>query len=122
MVEDTQESRRSAEKVVLQSIVNCEKMQPKFAEGTAQHSLLRDRLKALKIAQSLLAADEHSQDYGCAELVSALPPIESIRRKTAKARSKHSPDTAVYKRLTPLITAMTLAQALLEEAIRKLTL
>lgn len=119
MVEDTQESRRSAEKVVLQSIVNCEKMQPKFAEGTAQHSLLHNRIKVLKIVQSLLTVDEHSQTYSRDELTAALPPIQSILGKTTKAQSKQTPGSAADKRLTALITAMTLAQALLIEAIEK---
>lgn len=35
-------------------------MQPKFKEGTSQLSLLRNRIKALYISQSLIKNQEHN--------------------------------------------------------------
>lgn len=36
------------------TISKCEKMQLKFAEGTSQHSLLKNRIKALYISKALI--------------------------------------------------------------------
>jgi len=33
---------------------NCEKIQPKFHEGTSQHTLLKNRIKALYISKALI--------------------------------------------------------------------
>ena len=35
-------------------ISKCEKAQAKLTEGTAQHSLLRNRIKALRVAEALI--------------------------------------------------------------------
>ncbi|WP_020616407.1 hypothetical protein [Paenibacillus daejeonensis] len=35
-------------------ISKCEKAQVKLMEGTAQHSLLRNRIKALRVAENLI--------------------------------------------------------------------
>lgn len=35
-------------------IGKCEKAQAKLTEGTAQHSLLRNRIKALRVAEALI--------------------------------------------------------------------
>lgn len=36
------------------TISKCEKMQLKFAEGTSQHSLLKNRIKALYISKDFI--------------------------------------------------------------------
>ena len=69
------------------TIINCEKMQLKFSEGTSQHSLLRNRIKALYISKSLLSGDK-TINYISKELREALPPIVSIINKTTKAQNK----------------------------------
>lgn len=40
------------------TIINCEKMQLKFSEGTSQYSLLKNRIKALYISKALLLSDK----------------------------------------------------------------
>lgn len=63
-------------RIVTSSIAKCEKVQPKFAEGTPQLSLSRNRIKALKIAESLLKNDGSVQNYTKCELEKSLPPID----------------------------------------------
>ena len=58
----TKEELKEALKVVTSSIRNCEKMHPKFAEGTSQHTLLKNRIKALYISKSLIE-DENIKDF-----------------------------------------------------------
>lgn len=55
MDEYTKEELEKALQIVFSTIGRCEKAQPKFAEGTAQHTLLKNRIKALVISKSLLA-------------------------------------------------------------------
>ena len=50
----TPEELEAALKVVLSAIFRCEKTQPKFADGSSHHSLLKNRLKALYISKALI--------------------------------------------------------------------
>lgn len=101
-------------KTVTSSIEKCERLQPKFAEGTPQLSLSRNRIKALKIAECLLKNDGSIQNYSKDELEKALPQIISVRSKTANARKKHDENSSWYKRMTPAIEAMDVCRALIE--------
>lgn len=102
-----------AARVVAAAIENCQNMQPKFLQGTSQHSLLQNRIRALQICECLLNRGDLSI-YSPAELQAALPPIRSIIHKCEKAQSKHPENSAVYRRLIPLLSAMRLSLALLE--------
>lgn len=113
----SQEKLQSAIKTVSSTITNCEKMQPKFAEGTSQHSLLRNRIKALKISKCLLERDKEIDIYNKIDFEKALPPVISIINKTEKARGKYGEDSTQFKRLTPLIEAMYISKALIEKEI-----
>ena len=55
-----------------------EKFLPKFPEGTSQHSLLRNRIQALKTARDLISGEGQPTRE---ELEFALPRIESIIHK-----------------------------------------
>lgn len=101
------------------SIANCKKMQPKFAEGTSQHSLLKNRVKALVIAKLLLTQDCDSDSYTTEELTEALEPISSIQRKCEKGQVKFVPGTAHHTRFHNLIKAMQISTAFLMEEIEK---
>lgn len=75
MGEYTREELEEALQIVASTISRCEKAQPKFVEGTSQHTLLRNRLKALYISKSLLL-DEHVEvKYTKEELKDALKPV-----------------------------------------------
>lgn len=56
----TREELVEALRVVSSTISKCEKMQLKFAEGTSQHTLLKNRIKAMYISKSLIT-DEISK-------------------------------------------------------------
>lgn len=50
----TKEELLEALRAVNSIISKCEKAQTKFTEGTSQHSLLRNRLKAMYISKALI--------------------------------------------------------------------
>ena len=56
--EDLQEALR----VFASMISKTEKTQAKFSSGTSQHTLQRNRLKALRIAKALITADLDKRD------------------------------------------------------------
>lgn len=99
----SQEELQNALKVVSSTISRCEKIQPKFKEGTSQFSLLRNRIKALKISKCLIEKDESMQIYTKDELEKALPPVISIINKTEKAQSKYDEGTTQFKQFSPII-------------------
>nr|WP_041137963.1 hypothetical protein [Beduini massiliensis] len=107
-----------AESVISSTIKNCEKMQLKFNEGSSQHTLLKNRIKALYIAKALVKQEDLSL-YTTKELCQALPPITSIIHKCEKGQSKFEKETPYYQRFVPLINAMSLSLKLLNEEINK---
>lgn len=76
MMEFSKAEIEKAISLLSSTIINCEKMQLKFSEGTSQRSLLRNRIKALYISKSLLSSDK-TINYTSKELREALPPIVS---------------------------------------------
>ena len=104
----------------IESVVGrCEKVWPKFAEGTSQHSLLKNRIKALYIAKALISGEEKRDGYGKEELQQALAPIESIISKCEKARLKFEDGSTHYVRFSKMIEAMDIAKTFLEDEINK---
>lgn len=59
----TSEDLAGALKVVDSTISNCEKIQPKFSEGTSQHTLLKNRIKALYISKALIIREQNIEQY-----------------------------------------------------------
>ena len=55
MHDDTKEERNDALQVVVSSLRRCENIQPKFAEGTSQHSLLRGAGSAARFPPQIWA-------------------------------------------------------------------
>jgi len=115
----THDELQNALKIISSTISNCEKLHPKFPEGTSQHSLLVNRIKALNISKSLIENDSSIQTYTRAELENALPPVISIIHKTEKAQSKYDKENTQFKRLSPLIEAMYIAKTLIRDEINK---
>lgn len=91
-----------------------EKFLPKFAEGTSQHSLLRNRIWALQTASGLFSEEGKPNRE---ELEFALPRIESTIRKTTKAWGKYEPGSWNYRRFDPTVRAMEQVRSLLEEEL-----
>ena len=80
-----------------------EKFLPKFPEGTSQHSLLKNRIRALQTARELISGEGRPSRE---ELEFALPRIESMIHKMSKARDKYEPGSRNYKRFDPMVQAM----------------
>lgn len=105
--------------VVASTISKCEKMQPKFAEGTSQNTLLKNRIKALYISKSLITDEDVMDTYTKEELIKALPPVTSIISKCEKAQLKSEEGTANHTRLENIIKAMYISKALITDEISK---
>ena len=93
-----------------------EKFLPKFPEGTSQHSLLRNRIQALKTARNLISGESQPTQE---ELEFALPRIESIIHKMSKARDKYEPGSKNYKRLDPTVQAMEQVRTSILQALEE---
>ncbi len=105
--------------VVSSTISNCEKMQPKFAEGTSQHSLLKNRIKALYISKALITAENVMGKYTKEELTEALPPVSSIISKCEKAQQKFVEGTIHHTRFNNMVKAMHISKSLITNEISK---
>jgi hypothetical protein len=101
----------------IQSIIAREEaFLPKFAPGTSQHSLLRNRIAALHTVCDLITGERHPFRE---ELEFALPRIESIIHKMSVARDKYEPGSRSYKRFDPTVRLMEDARALVERTIEE---
>lgn len=115
----TPEDLIQAQQVISSIISNCEKMQPKFAEGTSQHSLLKNRIKAMYISNALITKNEIVDNYTTDELITALPPVTSIISKCEKTQLKFAEGNGHHTRLKNMIKAMYISKALLTEEISR---
>lgn len=50
----TKDELKEALRAITSTMAKCEKVQPKLRQGTAQHTLLIRRIKALRIASELI--------------------------------------------------------------------
>lgn len=108
----------SAMQIVSSTIIKCEKIQPKFALGTPQHSLLKNRLNALYISKALILNEDSTPHYSAEELTKAMPPITSIINKTTKAQNKYEEGSTQYKKFKSIIKAMQICKALIENKLK----
>lgn len=115
----TREELEQALGVILSTISKCEKIWPKFAVGTSQHTLLKNRIKALYISKSLIKDEEVMDTYTKRELIEALPPVSSIISKCEKAQLKSAGGTAHHTRLKKIIDAMYISKSLIADEISK---
>ncbi len=112
-----QEELQKAQILVSSIIDSCESIQPKFEQGSSQHTLLKNRIRALRISQAMMSDDDSAKNYSKEELVEALGPISSIISKCEKARQKSEAGTANYTRMENIIKAMGVAKTLIEEEV-----
>jgi len=110
-----------SKKEVENTIVKCERILPKFKIGTSQHTLLINRINALKISKHLIEKELSqsiiSLQFSKKELEDALKPIESIIHKCKKAQSKYELSSNQYKRYSPLIESMEISKTLIEREL-----
>lgn len=115
----TNEDLSKALDVVVSTIANCEKIHPKFAEGTSQHTLLKNRIKALYISKALIDCEDISEKYTKEELLKAMPPVTSIISKCEKGQSKFAEGTTHHTRFKKIIDSMNISKELIEEEISR---
>lgn len=115
----TKEELKEALRVVSSTISKCEKIQLKFKEGTSQHTLLRNRIKAMYISQSLITNDHIIDEYSKKDLIEALRPVASVISKCEKALSKFAGGTSNHSRFRNIIKAMDISKSLITEEINK---
>lgn len=113
MMEFSKEELEKAISLLSSTITNCEKMQLKFSEGISQHSLLKNRIKALYISKALLSGDK-TTNYTSKELREALPPIVSIINKTTKAQSKYEEGSSQFNHFQHIIQAMLISKTFID--------
>lgn len=97
-------------------ISRTEKVQEKFAEGTSQHTLQKNRLRALNIASVLISkelSDSNVMNYTKEDLEKARAPIVSLISKSEKAQKKLTQGTWQYNMLSNNLNALYIALTLL---------
>jgi hypothetical protein len=115
----TREELEEALQIVSSTIGRCEKIQPKFVEGTSQHTLLKNRIKALYISKSLITDENFMDKYTKDELMEALRPVSSIISKCEKAQQKNAEGTSHHTRFKNMIKAMYISKSLITDEISK---
>lgn len=105
--------------IVSSTISRCEKAQSKFVEGTSQHTLLKNRIKALDISKSLITYENVMDKYTKDELMEALRPVSSIISKCEKAQQKHVAGTSHHTRFKNMVKAMYISKSLITDEISK---
>ncbi|MFT4146510.1 MAG: hypothetical protein QM644_18870 [Mobilitalea sp.] len=115
----TREELNEALQVITSNIRNCEKIQPKFAESTSQHSLLRNRIKALYISKALIANEDVLHKYTTEELADALRPVLSIISKCEKGQSKFAEGSSHHTRFKNQIKAMNISKEFITVEINR---
>lgn len=115
----TGEQLVEALRVVASTIGKCENMQQKFLEGTSQHTLLKNRIKALYISKALMQDENVMDKYTKKELIEALRPVCSIISKCEKAQLKFIEGTYHHTNFDNIIKAMYISEELITDEISK---
>ncbi len=121
MNEDTISKLEDAIKIIESLIENSLKVQGKFKEGTSQFSLLRNRVKALKISLALinkwLGKDNDFDCYNKDDLISALSPINSTIKKCEVIKEKAKEGSSLATRSKKILSALYIARSLIKNEL-----
>jgi len=115
--QDIEEAIRSITSMIEKS----ENAQNKFAPGTSQHTLQKNRIQALYIALSLVKNELSENDiisYPKEDLEAAVAPIASLISKSEKAREKLKQGTWQHTMLGENLKALYIASSLLSKALQ----
>ena len=117
----TEKDMQEALRAIASMISRTENAKGKFVQGTSQHTLQKNRLKALHIASSLVSKELAVRDavdcYTEEDLKSALAPIASLISKSEKAREKLKQGTWQHTMLSCNLKALHIALPLLTKAL-----
>jgi hypothetical protein len=105
--------------VVSSTISKCEKAQLKFEVGTSQHTLLKNRIKAMYISKALITDENAMDKYTTEELIEGIRPVSSIISKCEKAQLKFVEGTSQHTRLKNIIKAMYISKSLMTDEMSK---
>ena len=118
----TTDELQEALRPIASLISKSEKAQQKLASGTWQHTMLRDNLKALRIASALM--NEKAGETGRLaqdDLQEAIRAVASMISKTAKAKAKFRPGTSQHTLQRNRLKALRIAEGLIKVELDKLT-
>ena len=119
----TEKDMEEALQSIASMINRTEKAKEKFLQGTSQHTLQKNRLKALHIASSLISkrlAERDTVDcYAEEDLKIALAPLTSLISKSEKAQAKLAQGTWQHTMLNNNLKALHIALPLLTKALRE---
>ena len=94
------------------------KAQRKLAPGTWQHAMLRDNLRALRLAVALMGAGGgEAGRFSRDELRDAVRALRAMIGRTAKARAKFTRGTSHHTLLRNRLNALRAAKALTRAAL-----
>ncbi|HOO78490.1 MAG TPA: hypothetical protein PLI51_08110 [bacterium] len=116
----TTDELREALRPIASLIGKSEKAHRKLAPGTWQHTMLRDNLKALRIA-SVLMTKAAADPAGVApsDLQEALRAIDSMIGRAEKAQAKFAPGTSHHALQRNRLQALRIAEALTKAELSK---
>jgi len=101
-------------------ISKSEKAQQKLALGTWQHTMLRNNLKALRIASDLMGKKiDNTNSFPRDDLQEALSAFASMISKTEKAQAKFAPGTSQHTLQRNRLKALRTAEALIKVELDK---
>jgi hypothetical protein len=117
---DTTDELREALRPIASLISKSEKAQQKLAPGTWQHSMLRDNLKALRIASALLNQETNDTDHFTHnDLQEALGAFASMITRTGNTRAKFPPGTSQHSLQQNRLKALRKAEARIKVELEK---
>lgn len=103
---------REAEAPIASLISKSEKAQQNLATGTWQHAMLRDNLKALRIASSLMRRKSDSVSLPRVDLQEAMSAIASMISKVEKTQAGFVLGTSQHTLQRNRLNALRVAEAL----------
>jgi hypothetical protein len=110
-IDELQEVLRPIDSLISKS----EKAQQKLVLGTWQHTMLRDNLKALRIASALLNKEtDDTYSFTRDDLKEALRAFTSMINKTEKTQAKFSPGTSQHTLQQNRLRALLMSEALIK--------
>jgi hypothetical protein len=117
---NTKDDLDAAFRAIASIIGKTEKAGARFAPGTSQHTLQKNRLLALKIAASLVSRElskTRDETHPTTDFEKARAPLASLISKSEKSRQKLAPGTWQYAMLNDNLKALDLASQLLNKAL-----
>jgi hypothetical protein len=118
--EYTTDELQEALRPIASLISKSEKAQQRLVPGTWQHGMLRDNLKALRIASALMNKEADETDsFTRDDLQEALRAFASMISKTGKAQAKFSSGTSQHTLQRNRLKALRMAEALITADLAK---